>query len=357
MDDVEKQILPPKSWEVFEDLCHQLFKAVWSDPFAQKVGRRGQAQQGVDIFGSPGGKYGGIVQGVQCKTMEIQSGKTPAVTDVLLAIEKAESFKHPLAHWIFATTAPVDATLQQEARKISAARADGGKFTVSVLGWREIVALLCGHNDVLSQFYPGLGFDTSKILNSLQTMPHGSEVRELLAILKRHTHHPDYTDYRANWRPVVFGEGRDLGPALLGRSLGPQDANACPELLETLTAISELKQAYSVRIVGEPGSGKSLCVYQTALHYANQGWPVLELNDPRAGTIELKIPDGERRGIFIIDDAHLTSEAVLRAAEAAAGPQRLLLSTHNAVKHDTSSRGSDRNRCQTGRSKHRLGAS
>jgi len=29
MDDREKQIPPPKSWEKFEDLCHELFKAVW----------------------------------------------------------------------------------------------------------------------------------------------------------------------------------------------------------------------------------------------------------------------------------------------------------------------------------------
>jgi hypothetical protein len=54
MDAREKQIAPPKSWETFEDLCLALFKAVWRDPNAQKHGRRGQAQAGVDVFGSSG---------------------------------------------------------------------------------------------------------------------------------------------------------------------------------------------------------------------------------------------------------------------------------------------------------------
>ena len=338
MDDREKQIPPPRSWEIFEDLCHQLFKAVWCDPMAQKVGRLGQAQQGVDIYGSPNGNYG-IFQGVQCKAKDSQYGSNPSFEELQKEIAKAEGFEPTLQHWIFATTAPVDATLQQKAREISAMRDKEGRFTVSVLGWGEITNLLCQHKQVLSEFYPGHGFDVSQLLNDIQAMPHASEVRELLDIVRRmgtvqHPTHP-----HSSWRPVVFGDGRDLGPALMGRSLGPEDAAACPRLLEADAAVNELKQAYSARIVGEPGSGKSICAYQTALHFANNGWSVLRLTDPRVDTIELEVPDAWPRAIFIIDDAHLTSKSALRVAEDAAGPQRLLLSTHNAVKHDTSSRG------------------
>ena len=305
---------------------------------AQKVGRLGQAQQGVDIYGSPNGNYG-IFQGVQCKAKDSQYGSNPSFEELQKEIAKAEGFEPTLQHWIFATTAPVDAALQQKARKISAVRAEKGQFTVSVLGWGEIVFLLCQHNEVLSEFYPGHGFDISKLLNNIQAMPHASEVRELLDVVRRmgklqHPSHP-----RSIWRPVVFGDGRDLGPALMGRSLGPEDAIACPKLLEVDTAVNELKQAYSARIVGEPGSGKSICAYQTALHFANNGWSVLRLTDPRVETIELEVPDVRQRAIFIIDDAHLMNKAALRVAEDAAGPRRLLLSTHNAVKHDTSSRG------------------
>lgn len=338
MNDREKQIPPPRSWEVFENLCHQLFKAVWCDPLAQKVGRLGQAQQGVDIFGSPNSNYE-IFQGVQCKAKEGQYGSNPSLAELQREIAKAEGFQPTLRHWIFATTAPVDATLQQKAREISAVRDREGRFTVSVLGWGEITNLLCQHKQVLSEFYPEYGFDVSQLLNYIQAMPHASEVRELLDIVRcMGTVHPP-THPRSIWRPVVFGDGRDLGPALMGRSLGPEDAAACPRLLEADAAVNELKQAYSARIVGEPGSGKSICAYQTALHFANNGWSVLRLTDPRVETIELEVPDVWQRAIFIIDDAHLTSRAALRVTEDAAGPRRRLLSTHNAVKHDASSRG------------------
>ena len=339
MDARLKQIPPPNTWEVFEDLCHQLFMAVFRDPYAQKVGRRGQAQQGVDIFGSPNGNYE-IYHGVQCKLKEHSHGSKPSIDELQREISKADSFEPALHHWIFATTAPVDATLQQKARQISAVRKERGLFTVSVLGWGDITNLLCQHNQVLLEFYPEQGFDVSQLLDNIQAMPHASEVRELLDTVRRmgtprhSAFHP-----RSIWRPVIFGGCRDLGPALMGRSLGPQDAASCLEFQEVNAAITELKRAYSARIVGEPGTGKSICAYQTALHFAKKGWHVLRLTDPRVETIELKDADNERRTIFIIDDGHLTSNAVLRIAEDTAGPHRLLLSTHNAVKHDTSSRG------------------
>ena len=339
MDDHAKQIPPPNSSERFEDLCHQLFKAVWDDPLAQKVGRRGQAQQGVDIFGSPNRNYG-INQGVQCRKKESQYATNPSISEIREEVAKAEGFKPELQHWIFATTAPVDAGLQQKAREMSKARERQGTFTVSVLGWGEIAFLLCQHKQVLSAFYPDHGFDVTRLLAELKAMPRAVEVRELLDMLRQisASEYPA-THLSLSWHPVVFGPGRDLGPALMGRSLGPEDADACPKFQEVNVAINELKQAYSARIVGEPGTGKSICAYQTALHFAKNGWSVFRLADPRVENIELDAADDRQRTIYIVDDAHLTSSPVLEIAEDAAGPHRLLLSTHNAVKHDTSSRG------------------
>ena len=340
MDDREKQIPPPKSWIAFEDLCHRLFKAVWADPLTQKNGRSGQPQHGVDVFGSPGEGYA-VYQGVQCKGKEGQYGSKPSLREIEREVTKAEGFEPALQHWIFATTAPVDATLQQKARQISVARAAEDKFTVSVLGWGEIESLLCEHKQVLSELYPEYGFDFAKLLDSVQAMPQGSEVRELLDIVKRTGEPSGFTHggTRAIWHPVVFGNGRDLGPALMGRSLGPEDAAACPMLPEADAAANELKRAYSARIVGEPGAGKSVCAYQTALQFATAGWSVFRLSDPRAETVKLKAPGACTPTFFIIDDAHLADPAVLRSAEDAAGPEHVLLSTHNAITHDASMRG------------------
>ena len=61
---IDVTLMPPRSWDTFEDLCHALFAAHWQDRNAQKNGRSGQAQAGVDVFGkTPDGKY----WGVQCK--------------------------------------------------------------------------------------------------------------------------------------------------------------------------------------------------------------------------------------------------------------------------------------------------
>ncbi|AMP06441.1 ATP-binding protein [Collimonas pratensis] len=344
MDDRDKQIPPPKSWIAFEDLCHSLFKAIWNDPLAQKNGRSGQAQNGVDIYGSPGGDYG-FHQGVQCKGKETQYGAKPNISELEREIAKAESFQPCLQHWIYATTAPVDATLQEAARKISTLRSKAGRFTVSVLGWGDIESLLCERKEVLAAIYPEHGIDVTGLLKGILAMPHGVEVRELLDIVKRGVHQTwgaatSNDDGRPFWRPIIFGEGRDLGPALMGRPLGPEDAASSPKLQESDAAVAELKRAFSVRIVGEPGSGKSTCAYQAAMQFATMGWNIVRLSDARADVIELQTSEDTSPTLFLIDDAHLTNPSVLLAAEEMTGPKRFLLSTHNANEYDTSYRGS-----------------
>ena len=54
---------PPNDPGEFESLCLDLFKELWQDQDAQKNGRRGQAQAGVDVFGQKAGEW----VGVQCK--------------------------------------------------------------------------------------------------------------------------------------------------------------------------------------------------------------------------------------------------------------------------------------------------
>ncbi len=53
MDFLDKQVAPPMSWAKFEDLCRSLFANIWEDQLAQKNGRAGQSQYGVDVYGSP----------------------------------------------------------------------------------------------------------------------------------------------------------------------------------------------------------------------------------------------------------------------------------------------------------------
>jgi hypothetical protein len=129
MEAREKQVAPPKSWETFEDLCLELFKAIWDDPLAQKNGRRGQPQHGVDLFGSKNGLSTAYF-GVQCKGKDQGLGARATLRELEGELIKADKFEPPLAHWVFATTAPADGALQEAARKLSAERTQRGLFPV-----------------------------------------------------------------------------------------------------------------------------------------------------------------------------------------------------------------------------------
>lgn len=336
MDAREKQIVAPKSWETFEDLCLALFKAIWNDPFAQKNGRRGQRQLGVDVFGSPDGRCTAFF-GVQCKGKDQGLGAQASVRELEEELAKAEAWKPPLTHWTFATTAPTDAVLQEAARHLSAKRTAIGLFPVSVLGWGDIQALLVEHRGALRQFYPEVESDLSSLIAELR----GFEGKVLA------TYRQDIADLAAqsirpapttSWQRVTFDDCRDLGPALMGRALGPSDVAACPILPEAQSAIAELQRAFSARLEGQPGAGKSVCALQAAKDFADRGWAVYKLADPRVDSVTW-LPSRDQNILYLIDDGHLTPDHVLRHAEAQSSATRMVLSTHNAIGHGSGGRG------------------
>ena len=306
-------------------MCHALFRAEWKDIYAQKNGRSGQPQNGVDIFGSPDG-FHATFHGVQCKGKDQTYGGKPTLPELKQEIEKAEGFTPPLEHWVFATTAPVDDRLQRAAREISRSRKDAGKFTVSVLGWEQIQSLLADHPRIVETFYPEHAFDLRGIIAALKELPRGEDIRSILA-LWRNSRIP--SSPAPAWTPVHFDSGRDLGPALMGRPLGVRDVTACPLLPEAHTVIKELERAFAARILGEPGSGKTVCAPQAAHILASGGWRVVRLFDSSVEILELTFDDVPT--LHIVDDAQLASPHAINAAEESTGPAKLLLTVHNAI--------------------------
>lgn len=153
MDFFEKQIAPPNSWEKFETLCLALFSALWHDATAQKHGRQGQRQTGVDIFGH-NREFGNGLYGVQCKLYLSTPKAKKIITQFDTELIKVEGFNPPLAHWIFATTASNDAVVQSYVLTVSETRAAQGKCTVEIMGWETIVKLLTMHREIAQHFYP-----------------------------------------------------------------------------------------------------------------------------------------------------------------------------------------------------------
>lgn len=326
-----KQIAPPKEWGTFEDLCHALFKRIWRDPLAQKNGRSGQAQHGVDVFGSPnGGRQ--TYWGIQCKGKDSNYGSKARWSEVMAEIAKAEKFSPSLDKWIFATTAPVDANLQRDARELSVKRAAEGLFSVDVLGWEEIQALMAGEPNVITEFYPEHTDYLPQVIAALHDLP--SLEAKLSSLVKSIAAIPTESlipQNSATWELVMFDGDRGLGPALMGYSLGPSDATACPRLIEVGTVLRQLNMAYSARLFGEPGTGKSICSYQAAKELEVEGFEVLRLLNPQDDNVALEPSSPGIYRLYLIDDAHLLKPHILSRIEEQADSARLVLSTHNAV--------------------------
>jgi len=317
-----KQIVPPKDWGRFEDLCLAIFRAAWGDTYAQKNGRTGQSQHGVDISSSsPSGP-----QCIQCKGKDHNYGGrvTPSEFDAELA--KAEKFSPTPSYWALATTAPNDARLQEHVRRRSDEREAAGKFPVNVLGWETLVALIGGHPSVIREFYQEHSDQIEEMLETLRKLPGRDEIE---AIVQSVSGKAAQGSAPQAWEPVSFEKQRGFGPALLGRALGAADVGFCPRLPEAEVLVGELTIGYSARLAGVPGAGKSVCALQAAETLAEKGFRVVRLRDPRVAELDLTGDDVPT--IHLIDDAHLTGRVAIAHAEKSTTPDKLLLSTFTTV--------------------------
>ena len=136
------EIPPPRDEQVFEDLCRRLWSRIWDDPDARKHGRRGQSQQGVDIFGRrPDGGW----EGVQCKKKA--PGQRLTRGEIETEIEKARGFAG-LTRLIIATTAPRDNVTQGLERELTEEEERRGSFSVVVYCWEDVSEKLWSFEDL-----------------------------------------------------------------------------------------------------------------------------------------------------------------------------------------------------------------
>lgn len=319
MDFLDKQIAPPTSWTKFEDLCRSLFAAIWKNPLAQKNGRSGQAQNGVDVFGRPSWT-GGSFHGVQCKGKNGTYGAKATRAEILDELAKAETFRPALGHWTFATTAPNDGDLQQFVRELSDERVAQGKFPIDIIGWDTVLALMADEEGLIERYYPEHGVDLPRLVAQIRAA--GAE----LAAFRQAIQGQQSPLCPVVWSEVDFTGSRDLGPALMGRPLGSADVDACPELPEAAACFAELKRAFSARLSGVPGAGKSVSALQTARKARDAGWRVVRLRDPQAADVSL-VGTAEPT-LHLIDDAHLLDPAILLSLEQSTHATAWLLTTH-----------------------------
>ncbi|SMD13805.1 hypothetical protein [Pseudomonas sp. URIL14HWK12:I5] len=151
-------IMPPAYWQDFERLTLDFAKHRWQDDFAERNGRQGQEQAGVDVYGYNYKQKEHT--GIQCKkrVWKTKPGfDTPSNTlstdEIDKEIELAKGFAPALERFIISTTAPRDSELQEHVRKINKNNKD---FSVSLMFWEDYVDFLNDNPEFMYRYYENI---------------------------------------------------------------------------------------------------------------------------------------------------------------------------------------------------------
>lgn len=138
--EAKKQLRKPENWDDFESLCKKLWGEVWDCQEIKRNGRKGQTQNGVDIYGIPKGQKSYC--GIQCKGKDEYSQKHLSKDEIDREIELAKSFEPPLSKFYFATTANKDSKIEEYIRIKDSENRQQGFFEVHLFSWEDIVDLI-----------------------------------------------------------------------------------------------------------------------------------------------------------------------------------------------------------------------
>ena len=166
----------PKSWDEFEDITWEIYKRKWHDNHAEKYGRSGQAQNGIDIYGQE--KSSDKYIGVQCKRYEDNKLNQKIIKEEIV---KAERFSSPLNEYIIATTALRDTKLQDFVRSLNEKRRLENKFPVYIVFWEDICSDLADTNnrDLLKKYY----FEWEQIFRNQEKSTSSEQVASIHCLL------------------------------------------------------------------------------------------------------------------------------------------------------------------------------
>lgn len=155
----QSELPPPKSWDDFEDLVCGLHRIRADVRNAQRYGRQGQPQNGVDIVIEMGATP--TVVAIQCKRY---AEGTLSIKHVIKAIADAEKFVPSIGEFIIATTDRRSAPLQAEILRVNQERAKKKSFPVRIEFWEDITDRLADPEcrELLYKFYGDWikGFET-----------------------------------------------------------------------------------------------------------------------------------------------------------------------------------------------------
>ncbi|MCF8977992.1 hypothetical protein GIW46_07255 [Pseudomonas syringae] len=156
MGNVFVDVMPPAYWQDFERLTLDYARTVWKDDYAERNGRQGQAQAGVDVSGYNSSQK--EQTGIQCKKRIWKTkpgADAPSSTltrkEIDDEINAARSFFPELDRFVISTTGPKDAELQQYVREFNRNKKSG--FSVSLIFWEDYVEFLNNNQELMYRYY------------------------------------------------------------------------------------------------------------------------------------------------------------------------------------------------------------
>lgn len=160
----------PRSEDEFEEIVVDFLRLRWGDPNAQRFGRRGQRQHGVDVIGRPS-RLGGASAAGQAKNVASLS-----VSDVVAEVRKAARFPGGLAEFCVVTSCDRDASLLAAVRQRFAKNRMA--FAIEVVFWEDIVSEICVDERLVAKHWSGFGSaDGRTLAPQLQAKVGRTEVR------------------------------------------------------------------------------------------------------------------------------------------------------------------------------------
>ena len=154
MGSIFVEIPPPSFWQDFERLTLDISKVLWNDDYAERNGRAGQKQKGVDVYGF--NRKLNERTGVQCKKRKYRLEGVEAPGHFLTKEEidaeykDSANFTGGLDRFIIATTGERDEDLQAHVRGINKA---GNKPMVSLWFWDNYVEELNARENLMYRYY------------------------------------------------------------------------------------------------------------------------------------------------------------------------------------------------------------
>jgi hypothetical protein len=146
----------PSDWDEFENICTDLVEREWEAGDAQRYGRQGQTQNGVDILCTP---Y--WMEKQDC-AIQVKNTDDLSWDDIEDEISSAENSDLEISEFYVFTTMDSDVNLQKKVKKENSKRKKNGKFEIEIWMWDKITRKMAEYEDMLKSYYPESELDFSE---------------------------------------------------------------------------------------------------------------------------------------------------------------------------------------------------